>query len=1046
MRRRLFGLGAALLITVPRLASAQLWTALDTVPHPNAIIAHDTSVTMGINTGCTNCHNQAQSRLEASKQDILATLPLFEDYFTFGAFQYSGCDFAKVTGRVLPTPDAPEVSYGATVALIAGASSCGSKEERLPGGGVTTCATAGCGGDTNLVVQLANLALPGFDPLAPFLHVNCAYSYVGDFLPCEAAPGIPTDAVGWRGGCYHVGCSDIGGIEGIIFALNQLPTIEWPRWTQSGVTPQQVRDELCAPVQEVLENVYQQILACRPENEFYSTFPQQINSQSWCVPGLIAQNACVPGSVLYNTCVCDNSNPACISGGNPTSDCGTPFTWKARQQVAVCESYQPGGAFDSFYESQPDNVVNGECRENAVLFFTDGYMGHTPGTVAEGGLAIPTYRSVSGLSNMAVFRISDVFADQANQMMSAVTGNAVPAAYSALDEATMQESFSRLLNRIYKGVYAGNSMTMDSQGTSAVFHSFTVPGYNAAGPVSDNYLGWPARLSMYRIDYDGTNIDFVGPVWETDWASKVGSPSGCGPTVLGNDDVARLGPGGTFRNGVQRTVNIGASSVDRDGDGAPDTHQALELGSMYSIAATRPVIVEAPREAPNGKYGADFITFQSDPQIRERPRAVYVMGNGYVHGFHGGRYTDGNTDYGLRKISFSYEDGAEAGTEILRYGPTWVTGQGGVDYRYDVNDLIQQPLTTGELVAREMRISVGGGYEFRTVLVGAQGKEGRGFFALDVTNPCAPSVLSEWQLPAGGDRASGEPMLYYLPNGANDRAVVITTGGLGGSPNLYAFDIVTGAQVTQLALPGGSSYIASPICLDARGEGRLTHCYVLREDGMVLRANVEANGQFNGFADITPPGVVGGNRRFTTSPAVFFDPSGNPNLVFGSGDFERLTQNGPQNSFYKIIDRGVRTRNIGNNPADIQRACGTLDGVIDIGPNERVISPPFVGKGIVAFTTYTPNTNACASGQAKLYAMNYLTCSDAVDGQPQPQPTDIGDGLPSTPVLHRDSQKLLGQTSAGPTADQVTEVDVATKGGNRTWVKRLYWRPVLDAR
>ncbi len=1044
MRHALFSLSAALLTIAPHLAHAQQWGPLDTVPHPNVVIAHDTSVTMNINTACNNCHDPGSSRLEVSKQDILQTLPLFRPYFNYGAFQYAGCDSAQVTTRVLPTPDAPDVSYAQVLGAIGGASACHKKEERLPGGAVTTCATAGCGGDTQLAVDLANLSLPGFDPLRPFLHVDCIYHYVADLAPCVTDTGEPTDATGYRGGCYHIGCSDIGGIEGIIFTLQQLPTIDWPRWTESGLTPEQVQAEFCAPVKDVLTNVYNQILACRPDNAFYSTFPTEIESSDWCDANVIAQNACT-NSPLANSCVCDNTNQACIAGGQPTSACGTPFTWKARQQVAVCEAYQPGGAFDSFYQGQADNVVNGECRENAVLFFTDGYMGDTPGTTVEGSRAIPTYRSVSGLSNMAVFRVADSFTGMADGMMRSVTNNVVPTAYSAVDQATMQESFSRLLNRIFKGVYTGAAMTLDSQGTRAVFHSFTVPGYNQTGPISDNYLGWPARLSMHEVGDDGTIS--ATPVWETDWADRVGGSPGCGPTIMGYSDTARLGPNGTFRNGVPRAVGIPASSMDRDGDGVVDNHPALRFGEMYSIASTRPVIVEAPREAPNGRYGGELMAFQTSAPIRERIRSVYVMGNGYVYGFHGGAYDPTARNFGTRKLAFSYDDSIpQAGMEIMRYGPRWLATQPAPGYRYDVNDLIQQPLTTGQLTAREMRIYDGTGYHFHTVLVGAQGKNGGGYFSLDITDPCAPAELKEWTLPNPSDRASAEPLLYYFPSTtADERAVVITTGGLGGTPTLYAHDIVTGNMMSHADLPGGGSYIAAPICLDATGQGHLTHCYALREDGLMARVDVGTGG-FGAVSDITPPGVAGGGRRFTTTPAVFFDPTGNVNLVFGSGDFERLTQTGVTNYIYKIVDRTVRKKTVPNQPADVATACNNVStGRISLGPQERVISPPMVGKGIVAWTTYSPSTNACISGGAKVYAMNYLTCTDAVDGAGPPTGVPVQDGLPASPVLHRDSQNLLVGTSAGPTASQVTEVQVLTRGGANAWTKRLYWRSMIDA-
>ena len=139
---------------------------------------------------------------------------------------------------------------------------------------------------------------------------------------------------------------------------------------------------------------------------------------------------------------------------------------------------------------------------------------------------------------------------------------------------------------------------------------------------------------------------------------------------------------------------------------------------------------------------------------------------------------------------------------------------------------------------------------------------------------------------------------------------------------------------------------------------------------------------------------------------------------------------------------------VANVPADVDQACGGLDpsGIIPLGAEERVISPPVVAKGVVAWTTYTVSTNACERGQANLYAMNYLTCTDATDGNGPPAPQPVGEGLPTSPVLHRDSQDFIVGTSAGPTAAQATGIGVDTKGAGRPWVKRLYWRNIIDAR
>ncbi len=75
-----------------------------------------------------------------------------------------------------------------------------------------------------------------------------------------------------------------------------------------------------------------------------------------------------------------------------------------------------------------------------------------------------------------------------------------------------------------------------------------------------------------------------------------------------------------------------------------------------------------------------------------------------------------------------------------------------------------------------------------------------------------------------------------------------------------------------------------------------------------------------------------------------------------------------------------------------------------------------------------------------MYAMDYETCEDVIGGGTRPNPVNTGDGLPTTPVLHRRSEKLLVHSSAGPTSSQVMPATVTSKGGARPAIKRLYWR------
>ena len=914
-----------LLIGAP--AMAGFWTPLDTVPRPNFIVGLDTSVTMGIRSDCSSCHGPSNpnTRLNEAKTDILNTLPMFRNYFVFGGFQYSGCSYAKINTRVLPRPDNPPLSYAGVTNMVSSAGHCGSRENTYPGGGGASAGcitpTAGCAGDPPVLSALMSGALPGLSVPAPAIPdptVN---------LACDtASPPQPT---------YNLAASMLGKLGAGNFG--------WPRWDAASLNGTQVLNELCTPLSNVLNQINAELNACfvDPTTVWDLSFLGG-GFGGWCTPGTIAGNACTAVSVLNGTCVCDDTIAGCVSAAMPSSECGTLLTWKARQQVAVCEMYSTAsaGRLGSYYLSQADNIANGECRENVGLFLTDGYEGHKAGVGAEAINALNFYRSADGLANLFVFRISNVFGSDANTMMNYVTGGQIGAAYLATDPATMQESFAKVLSRIYKGVYTGANMATDQYQTRAVFHSFTVPGYNPPpAPVTDSYLGFPSRISVHEIMPDGS-IN-ASPRFESDWTSRVTANPGCGPFTVGGTDVTRLGPNGSFRNGVARGVTLGAGTTDRDGDGVADGHPGLTYGRSYGFAAGGALVVDAPRAANPGTDAgevSDYINFVTNLQIQQRPRVIYYTDGGYLLGIHGGTYQPGTFNYGTQKMNFEYDDsGAPAGAEVLRYRPGWLNNPT-VNYTYAVNDLLQQPLMTGELLAREARVRVSGTDMYRTVLLGNQGKEGPGYFAVDVTP-------------------------------------------------------------------------------------------------------IDAGGNF--------PSMAGG-RKYFTSPVAYFGTDGEVNLVFGSGDYQNLTSAPASNALFRVRDATTRQAGVPPGNTRLDQVCwpdggGATSGMILLGAGERVLSKPIVASGVVAWTTYVSTTDGCVAGNGMLYAMDFETCQDVLNpGNPRPSGTNVGAGIPTSPVLHRQSESLLVQSSAGPTGGQVGTQAATTRTAGKLGVKRLYWRLDVD--
>lgn len=1062
-----WALGAAATVTLAGgSAFAGFWTPLDTVPAPNFIIGMDYSVTMGIRSDCSSCHGPSNpnTRLNEAKTDILATLPMFQNYFVFGGYKYAGCGSAHIQSgsRVLPTPTNPPASYAAVRAMINGAGHCGSRENNFPGaGGGTGCITPtpACVGDQPVLNTLMASGLPGLNipaPTIPNPNVNIA---------CDT-PSPP-----WPS--YNLAASLISKFSGF----------GWPRWDPASLNAAQVNNELCTPLSNVLNQVSAELSACFTNTS--SVWDMSFlggGVGTWCTPGTIANNACVPGSPLDATCVCDDTLPGCASSAIPSTECSKVMTWKARQQVGVCEMYstaQPN-RFGSYFLSQTDNIANGQCRENVGIFITDGYEGHRAGVAAEGLDAQTFYRSADGLSNMFVFRISSVFNSHANAMQSYVSstqaGGPTTTAYAATDRATMQESFAKVLSRIYKGVYTGANMGMDRYQTRAVFHSFTVPGYHSTGPVSDDYLGFPSRISVHEVLPDGTILP--NPRFESDWNSRVGASPGCGGYTLrgqsgvpgysmGGVDTAAIGPNGQFTNGVDRSVFVPANSTDRDGDDIPDAHPSLRYGRSYGFAAGAALVVDAPEEALIATSSAEIAamqSFQSDPAIQQRPRVIYYTDGGYLIGIHGGTYQGSPQTYGNQTLAFWYDDSSTpAGAEVLRYQPSWLDpsqpANAGLSYNYDygANPLIQQPLMTGELIAKEILVRVGGSEEFRTVLVSNQGKEGPGFFAIDVTDPCSPPAFAtDIRLP-GGNYASAEPTLYLLPRSAapRRRAALVTVGGLNGTNRIFAYDIVTGGLLASRSLPGGASYATAPVCVDVTGEGTVTHCYALREDGFLARVEVVLDG-FGPVVDVTPVDA-GGNRpsmtsgrRYYTSPVAYFGQDGTVNLVFGSGDYQNLTSAAAPNAVFRAKDLATRQQGVPAGNARLDQVClpdggGNTDGVIALGAGERVLSKPVVQEGVVAWTTYVSSTSGCISGNGLVYAMDFETCEDVIaPGSARPTGNSTGAGIPTSPVLHSQSESVLVQSSAGPTGGQVQTDAATTRGGGTKWIKPLYWRMAVD--
>jgi Tfp pilus tip-associated adhesin PilY1 len=337
------------------------------------------------------------------------------------------------------------------------------------------------------------------------------------------------------------------------------------------------------------------------------------------------------------------------------------------------------------------------------------------------------------------------------------------------------------------------------------------------------------RKIYYRSGAASTLANFT---WNTKACDAAGLPTGTASTGLDAasqayfDDTAlshlsqypfmttAATSSTTFAD--QKVLAVGANLVNflrgqRGLEGAegfaPGVANALyrnRKGALGDIVGSVAAVVKAPRaEYADAGYAA-FVSSNTN-----RTTTIYVGSNaGMLHAF-----------------------SAATGEEKWAYVPRAVIPELHrlADSSYDVNHRFY---VDGSPVVGDVFKSGA----WRTILVGGLNKGGKGYYALDITNPASPQSLWEFgQSSTCGSAGStsdcdvglsyGKPVITKLANGV---WVVLVTSGYnnttnGGSGNgvLYVLDAVTGAIINKLntgagdtTTPSGlrevNNYVANP--------------------------------------------------------------------------------------------------------------------------------------------------------------------------------------------------------------------------------------------
>lgn len=220
---------------------------------------------------------------------------------------------------------------------------------------------------------------------------------------------------------------------------------------------------------------------------------------------------------------------------------------------------------------------------------------------------------------------------------------------------------------------------------------------------------------------------------------------------------------------------------------------------------------------------------------------------------------------------------------------------------------------------------------------------------------------------------------------------------------------------------------------DATGKSYIQFMYIGDQEGQMWKMDVRSTNSSDWTNCIFFDANAGStNERYiNTSPELSYDDGKRLWVYFGTGDIynpEKVTTT-MDNMFFAIRDNNVRLYN-SSSSGDCPSPQITFSDLTDVsaagagigedrkgwyvdlqrGNGEKVMGS-MVWGGVIFFTTYVPNSNACDSGDAYLYALDAFEGGNPptwlTNGSTDPRTNNhpkimwLGHGQPSAPVARR---------------------------------------------
>ncbi len=663
-----------------------------------------------------------------------------------------------------------------------------------------------------------------------------------------------------------------------------------------------------------------------------------------------------------NTCVWNTSTNACASGSFGTAATSAINAAKALRTTTVSgktSTYPDGtGSVTGKYDVQTYVVALGETVANANAMAVMHSMAYNGGT----GRAIPANDAVSFQN--AITQISD---DITAKVGAAAAVTMTSPRVTATDNASYASSYN-------SGTWTGDLFA------------------NAV----DTSTGVPSSTSLWTAGSAGAQLDLRTPadrfiVTSTDSAGGTGGvqfqpTTASTPTKLSAAQQTLLNtPSVTPPDGAAVLAYLrGDRSGETAGTYRPRAHL---LGDLIN---SEPVLVREPNASYTDAGYASFKTSQAS-----RTRVLFQGANdGMLHAFR-----------------------ADTGAEVWAYIPNMIMGN--LNNLSSKNGFVHKYYVDGTPVTADVDFNntdgVTSGGDWRTILVGGLAKGGRGYYALNVTNPVATSEADAaakvlWEFPNSISDATsrtaatknmgysfGKPIIAKTT--AKGWVVLVTSGynngtnagdsGGDGLGHLFVVNPRNGNLIVDLATTGCTTTPAANPCglaqisVSMASDNTIEYVYGGDLKGNVWRFDLtgpsSSGWSVAKFATLKDAGNA--VQPITTAPTLKKLDDGTRMVLVGTGQYlgnadvsttQTQTMYGLKDSLTTLPDplrsslvqqtvtTSGSTRTVSSNLVDYTTKKGWYIDLPTSG--ERINTQPSAYLTNVVFTTNIPSSAKCDPG------------------------------------------------------------------------------------